>query len=91
MIMQLCDVADPIGLRDRAMLEVLYSTGMRRWRCRLRLYDLWTSTGHRDHPPGQGQEGPRVPIGERAVAWLDKYIREARPQLVAEPDDITCS
>jgi integrase/recombinase XerD len=30
-----------------------------------------------------------VPIGEPAVAWLDKYLDEARPRLVAEPDDGT--
>ena len=30
-----------------------------------------------------------IPIGERALAWLEKYLREARPQLVAEPDDCT--
>ena len=30
-----------------------------------------------------------IPIGERAVAWLEKYLREARPQLVVEPDDGT--
>ena len=30
-----------------------------------------------------------MPIGERAIAWLQKYIREARPQLAIEPDDMT--
>ena len=39
--MQLCDVDEPIGLRDRAILEVLYSTGMRRMEMiALKLYDL---------------------------------------------------
>jgi len=40
-IMQFCDVTDPIGLRDRAILEVLYSTGLRRMEMiALKLYDL---------------------------------------------------
>ena len=89
-ILQLCNIDDPMGLRDRALLEVLYSTGMRRMEvAALKLYDLDARRGHDPGPPGQRQEGPHVPIGERAIAWLEKYIREARPQLAAEPDDMT--
>src|SRR5579875_2270589 len=45
-IVQLCDVADPIGLRDRAILEVLYSTGIRRLETiALKLYDLSLDRG----------------------------------------------
>jgi integrase/recombinase XerD len=38
---------------------------------------------------GKGKKDRYVPIGERAAAWLQKYIREARPQLAIEPDDLT--
>ena len=38
---------------------------------------------------GKGKKDRYVPIGERAIAWLEKYIREARPQLAIEPDDMT--
>jgi integrase/recombinase XerD len=88
-IMQLCDVADPIGLRDRAILEVLYSCGIRRLEMvQLKLYDLHLDRGlilvH-----GKGKKDRYVPIGERAIAWLEKYVREGRPQLAIEPDDMT--
>jgi site-specific recombinase XerD len=87
--MQLCDVTDPIGLRDRAILEVLYSCGVRRMEMiRLKLYDL-----HLDRElilvHGKGNKERYVPIGERAIAWLRKYIEEGRPQLAIEPDDMS--
>jgi integrase/recombinase XerD len=88
-IMQCCDLSDPIGLRDRAILEVLYSTGIRRLETiLLKLYDLSLDRGlilvH-----GKGNKERYVPIGERAIAWLEKYVRESRPQLAVEPDDMT--
>lgn len=89
-ILQLCDVADPIGLRDRAVIEVLYSTGIRRGEIvALKLYDLSLDRGVVLVRQGKGKKDRYVPIGERAIAWLEKYIREARPQLAAEPDDMT--
>jgi integrase/recombinase XerD len=89
-ILQLCNIEEPIGLRDRALLEVLYSTGMRRMELvRLKLYDLSLDRGLILINQGKGHKDRYVPIGERAIAWLQKYIREARPQLVSEPDDMT--
>jgi integrase/recombinase XerD len=88
--MQLCDVAEPIGLRDRAILEVLYSTGIRRLETvQLKLYDLSLDRGLILVRQGKGKKDRYTPIGERAIAWLQKYIREARPQLAVEPDDRT--
>ena len=88
-IMTLCEIEEPIGLRDRALLEVLYSTGIRRLETiQLKLYDLSLDRGlilvH-----GKGKKDRYVPIGERAIAWLQKYVREGRPQLAVEPDDMT--
>jgi integrase/recombinase XerD len=89
-IMTLCDVEEPIGLRDRALLEVLYSTGMRRLEIvRLKLLDLQLDRGLILVNQGKGSKDRYVPIGARAAAWLEKYIREGRPQLVSEPDDFT--
>jgi integrase/recombinase XerD len=89
-IMTLCDVQEPIGLRDRALLEVLYSTGMRRLEIvRLKLYDLQLDRGLILVNQGKGSKDRYLPIGARAAAWLEKYIREGRPQLVSEPDDFT--
>jgi integrase/recombinase XerD len=89
-IMQVCEIEEPIGLRDRAILEVLYSTGLRRMEMiALKLYDLSLDRGLLLVRQGKGQKDRYVPIGERAIAWLQKYIREARPQLAVEPDDMT--
>src|SRR5271154_2089840 len=89
-ILQLCDAADSIGLGDRAVVEVLYSTGIRRGEIvALKLYDLSLDRGVLLVRQGKGKKDRYVPIGERAIAWLEKYIREGRPQLAIEPDDMT--
>ena len=89
-IMMQPEIEEPIGLRDRALLEVLYSTGMRRLELvRLKLYDLSLDRGLILINQGKGHKDRYVPIGERAVLWLQKYIREGRPQLASEPDDMT--
>jgi integrase/recombinase XerD len=81
------DIREPIGLRDRAILETLYSTGMRRMEViNLKLYDLDLDRGTLLIRQGKGKKDRFVPIGDRAVAWLQKYIREARSQLAIEPD-----
>ena len=82
------DIATPFGLRDRAMLEVLYSTGMRRSElAHLSIYSIDPERGIVVIRQGKGKKDRVVPIGERALAWVQKYLDEARPRLVAEPDD----
>jgi integrase/recombinase XerD len=84
------DVQDPLGLRDRALMETLYSTGMRRMElANLKLYDLDAERGTVTIRQGKGKKDRVIPIGERAAAWVEKYIRESRPALVTEPDDRT--
>src|SRR5271157_2790747 len=84
------NLADPLGLRDRAILEVIYATGLRRLEIiNLKLFDLQLDRGLIVVRQGKGKKDRYVPIGERAIAWLTKYIREARPQLALEPDDLT--
>jgi integrase/recombinase XerD len=53
---------------------------------RLRLYDLDLARGVCVIREGKGKKDRVVPIGARTVAWLEKYLDEARPDLVAEPD-----
>jgi integrase/recombinase XerD len=84
-ILLLCDVADPIGLRDRAIIEVLYSTGVRRMEViALKLYDLSLDRGVVLVRQGKGKKDRYVPIGERAVAWLQKYINDMTVFLTAQ-------
>jgi integrase/recombinase XerD len=84
------NLAEPVGLRDRAILEVLYSTGMRRLEIiRLKLFDLQLDRGLLVVRQGKGKKDRYAPIGERATAWLKKYIGEARSHFAMEPDDLT--
>jgi integrase/recombinase XerD len=71
------------GLRDRAMLETLYSTGMRRMELPgLALYDVDLTRRLVFVREGKGKKDRVIPIGERACAWVEKYVTEARPQLI---------
>jgi integrase/recombinase XerD len=71
------------GLRDRAMLETLYSTALRRMELTgLALYDVDLTRRLVMVREGKGKRDRVVPIGERAAAWVDKYLQEARPQLL---------
>lgn len=84
------DVAVPMGLRDRAILETLYSTGLRRMEiAHLKLYDLDAQRGTLMVRQGKGKKDRMAPIGERAVAWVQRYLEEARPSLMTTPDDGT--
>lgn len=87
-VLRLPDISDPIGLRDRAMLETMYSTGIRRMEVAgLKLFDMDLEGGTVLIRQGKGRKDRIVPIGERAAAWVEKYLKEARPQLVSEPDN----
>jgi integrase/recombinase XerD len=74
--------ATPIGLRDRAMFEVLYSTGLRVSELlNLRLSDLDARMGC-IHCIGKGDKERLVPIGRKAIAAVEEYLAKARPQFV---------
>ena len=89
-IMAQCNLADPLGLRDRAMLETFYSTGMRRSElAHLKTLDLDYERGTLMVRQGKGRKDRMIPIGERALAWIRRYLDEVRPQFVREPDDGT--
>ncbi|MGD1053670.1 MAG: site-specific tyrosine recombinase XerC [Candidatus Dormibacteria bacterium] len=89
-VLSTADVGSPLGLRDRAMMEVLYSTGMRRMELiGLHLVDLDGERGTIRIRQGKGHKDRMVPVGERAVAWCDRYLAEVRPSYVVEPDEGT--
>ncbi len=84
------DINETLGIRDRAILEVLYSTGMRRMEViGLKLYDIDADRGTIIIRQGKGKKDRMVPVGERALAWIAKYLEDARPELVIDPDDGT--
>ena len=90
LVLQQPNVNDVLGLRDRALLETLYTTGMRRLELsRLKIYDLDLERGTVFIRLGKGNKDRIIPLGERAVLWVRKYLDEARPQLASEPDDRT--
>ena len=76
------DAATPLGLRDRAMIEVLYATGMRVSEIiSVRVGDLHLDE-HYLTCIGKGSKERLVPIGEQAAEWVRRYQRDARPTLV---------
>ncbi len=78
------DVTTARGLRDRALIEVLYATGLRVTELvRLRASDLNLDAGYLS-TTGKGNKQRIVPIGDEASSWLVKYIREARPILLGK-------
>ena len=81
------DLSSPFGVRDRTILEVLYSSGIRRMELvNLKLYDVDRSRGVITIRKGKGRKDRIVPIGERASYWMEKYIEDVRPDFVVEPD-----
>ena len=81
------DLTTALGLRDRAILEVLYSTAIRRKELiGLALADLDVERGVLLVREGKGGKDRLVPIGERAILWVEKYLEDARPRLVRRRD-----
>ena len=71
------------GVRDRAILEVLYSAAVRRSElARLLVSDVDTRRGCLLVREGKGGKDRLVPLGERACRWVDKYLAEVRPELL---------
>ena len=76
------DTSTPLGVRDRAMLELMYASG-------LRVSELVTlrtfHVGHHDHVlrvTGKGNKERLVPFGQVAGEWLQRYLKEARPEIL---------
>ncbi|MEP7004584.1 MAG: site-specific tyrosine recombinase XerC [Sphingomonas bacterium] len=81
------DIAAPLGLRDRAMLELLYATAIRRGELiALKLFDVDYARSTLIVRQGKGNKDRVVPLGERARAWLVAYRDRVRPGLVVGRD-----
>jgi len=75
------DVATPLGLRDRAILETMYSAGIRRQETldlKVDSVDLERGVAR---VLGKGQRERMAPLGPAAVEWLGRYLAQARPRL----------
>ena len=89
-VLAMPEVGNACGLRDRAILEVFYSTGMRRLELiNLTVHSIDAERGTVMIRQGKGKKDRLIPIGERAMAWVEKYKDSARPDLVAGKDDGT--
>ena len=85
------DIETDQGIRDRAILEVLYSTGIRRQEVlNLTKQDVNTSGGVLAVRQGKGRKDRFVPVGDRALQWIHLYLEEVRPQyrLPSSPDNL---
>jgi integrase/recombinase XerD len=82
-ILAIPDIETPGGLRDRAILEVFYSTGIRRQElCNLHLGHVDFNRGILQVREGKGRKDRFVPIGQRALKWVEQYLRRSRPALL---------
>lgn len=91
-IINALDTGEPtgLGLRDRAMLEALYSTGMRRAELvNLRIDDVDLDRGTVLIRQGKGAKDRMVPIGSRACRWIEKYVYTVRPLYIDDVDSQT--
>jgi integrase/recombinase XerD len=76
------DITTPRGLRDRAVIEVLYATGLRVSELvALKPSDLHLEASYLTCM-GKGSKERLVPIGDEASGWMSRYLREARPTLL---------
>jgi integrase/recombinase XerD len=87
-VLALPHIATPYGLRDRAILELFYATGIRRQElANLLLTDIDAAQNTLLVRQGKGRKDRFIPVGERALAWLAKYRAEARPHLLGDPNE----
>jgi integrase/recombinase XerD len=82
-VLSVPDIRTRQGLRDRALLEVLYSTGVRRAEVsRLHVSDVNFERGLMLVREGKGRKDRYVPIGRRALTWLRAYLDQVRPHWI---------
>jgi integrase/recombinase XerD len=78
-VLAACDTSTPGGLRDRAILELLYSSGLRRMEAmQLLVWHVDLERGVVQVVAGKGNKDRFVPVGRRAVAYLARYLAEVR-------------
>ena len=76
------DINQPIGLRDRAMLELLYASGLRVSELvTVKVHEVSTQDGV-VRVTGKGSKTRLVPMGQEAASWIDQYLKYARPEIL---------
>lgn len=89
-VMASVDLTRPLGLRNRAILETFYSTAIRAGELtNLEVYDLDADRGVVTIRQGKGRKDRVVPIGQRALSWVGKYVLDLRPTLVDRTNSTT--
>ncbi|TGM60630.1 tyrosine-type recombinase/integrase [Leptospira adleri] len=89
-ILSVPDLETPLGIRDRAILELFYSTGIRRFELqKLKISDLDFSNGTVFIFEGKRKQDRLIPVSERALEWIRKYLEAVRISYVKKPDDGT--
>lgn len=87
-ILALPDITTSLGMRDRAILETLYSTGMRRLELvELDVFSIDYQRGAVMIRQGKGNKDRLIPIGERALQWIVKYRDDVRPEFASGTND----
>jgi len=76
----------PITIRDRAILELLYATGIRSEELRTLRLDDWTREDGVLFITGKGAKDRLVPVGAWVVPWLEQYLTKSRPHLTGKSD-----
>ncbi|MFC1499187.1 site-specific tyrosine recombinase XerC [Verrucomicrobiota bacterium] len=87
-VISIPDINDPLGIRDRAILEIFYSSALRRRELvRLKVGDLDRDRSTLHIRLGKGYKDRIVPVGRRAMIWLNKYLQDIRPLLLIDPQE----
>ena len=87
-ILAVPDVTDPLGVRDRAILETFYGTGLRRCELvNLDVADVDRSRGVVLIRRGKGGKDRFAPLGAEALNWIERYLSECRPRLEVSASD----
>ncbi|RUO25427.1 site-specific tyrosine recombinase XerD [Aliidiomarina minuta] len=82
------DVTSALGLRDRCMLEVLYATGLRVSELIALTYSQLNTRQGLVRVTGKGNKERLVPLGEEALDWLERYLKEARAEFIRQSTDL---
>jgi integrase/recombinase XerD len=87
-VLAIPDASTVLGLRDRTMLETLYTTGIRRAELvHLDLEHIELNRGVISVRRGKGDKDRFVPLAERTEAWIRRYLTDSRPQLLVHSDE----
>lgn len=85
-VLALPDLTTLQGVRDRALMELLWSTGIRRGEvAKLEVYSVDVSRRTVTIVQGKGKKDRVVPVGVRALGWIARYVKDVRPQLLVDP------